>query len=96
MSLVQHVGNLGGMDREEALVDLFLPPSNRAASTDPFSERRLSIESGSCAGTSTRSVRRVVSYDALKPIEDTFEEDGGVTPYKVSAKRRISKLHAFH
>ncbi|CAI6336574.1 unnamed protein product [Periconia digitata] len=90
MSLVQHVGNLEGTDREEALVDLFLPPQDRENYPDHFSERRLSIESGTA--TSTRSLRRIVSYDALKPTEDTVEEDGGVTPYHVSTKRRIFQV----
>lgn len=91
MSLIQHVGYLEGTDREEALVDVFLPPLDRQTSHDAFAERRLSIESGSVAGNSTRSMRRIVSYDALRPIENTLEEDGGVTPYHVSTTRRIGE-----
>ncbi|PVI01233.1 MFS transporter-like protein Fmp42 [Periconia macrospinosa] len=88
MSLVQHVGNLEGTDREEALVNLFLPPLHRQASIDRVSE----LESGSCAGNSTRSLRRAVSYDVLRPVQDTLDEDGGVTPYHVSTIRRISQV----
>ncbi|KAF1950039.1 MFS general substrate transporter [Byssothecium circinans] len=90
MSLVQRVSNFEGTDREEALVDLFLPPLERATSNGHASERRLSSESGGWAGN--RSLRRAVSYDALKPAEDTLDEDGGVTPYKVSARRRIAQV----
>lgn len=90
MSLVQHVSNLEGTDREEALIDLFLPPLERAASLDRASERRLSVESG--GWPSTKSVRRVISYDALKPPEEAIEEYGGITPYNVSTTRRIGKL----
>jgi hypothetical protein len=87
MSLVQHVSILEGTDREEALVDLCLPPLERPFSLDHPVERRLSTESGGLF--SNRSVRRIVSYDALKPPEATIEEEGGVTQYHVSTKRRI-------
>ena len=89
MSLVQHVTNLEGTDREEALVDLFLPPLERQTDTERLSERRFSVESG--VRPSNKSIRRVVSYDALKPPEQTVEEDGGVTPYRVSTLKRVGE-----
>ncbi|KAF2642170.1 MFS general substrate transporter [Massarina eburnea CBS 473.64] len=90
MSLVRPVTTLGGTDREEALVDVFLPPLERQVSNHEYgSERRLSFESG--GWTSTKSIRRVISYDALKPAEDA-EEDGGVTQYHVSTKKRVAQV----
>ncbi|KAF2194441.1 MFS transporter-like protein Fmp42 [Zopfia rhizophila CBS 207.26] len=88
MSLAQHVTSIEGTDREEALVDLFLAPLERQASIT--SERRLSLENG-LPGHS-KSVKRVISYDALKPPEETQEEYGGVTPYNVSAAKRIAQI----
>jgi hypothetical protein len=88
MSLIQHVSNLEGHDREEALVDLFLPPLDRVVSAEQASVRRLSIESNGLAGN--KSIRRIVSYDALRPPDETVEEYGGVTPYHVSTARRVS------
>lgn len=85
MSLVQHVSQLEGQDREEALVDLFLPPLERAESV-ARSERRLSFGSGF---DSNRSIRRLASYDFLKPPEQTVEDYGGVTQYTVSTAKRI-------
>lgn len=86
MSLVQHVSQLEGQDRDEALVDLFLPPLERAESI-ARSERRLSFGSGF---DSNKSIRRLASYDYLKPPEDTVEEYGvGVTQYTVSTPKRI-------
>jgi len=87
MSLVQHVSNLEGTDREEPLIDLFLPPVERAASID----RRLSLES--CGLEHAKSVRRIASYDYLKAPEETIEEyDGGITPYKVPTSTRVGRL----
>jgi hypothetical protein len=89
MSLVQHVHPLEGQDREEALVDLFLPPLERAVSVERTTERRLSLESGFGPA---KSIRHVVSYDVLKPPEETVEEYGGVTQYHVSTAKRVGKL----
>lgn len=85
MSLVQHVSQLQGQDRDEALVDLFLPPLERAESI-ARSERRLSLNSGL---ESTKSIRRLASYDFLKQPEDTIEDYGGVTQYNVPTAKRI-------
>jgi hypothetical protein len=85
MSLVQHVSQLEGQDRDEALVDLFLPPLERAESV-ARSDRRFSFGSGL---DSTKSIRRLASYDFLKPPEDTVENYGGVTQYTVSTAKRI-------
>ena len=87
MSLVQHVSQLEGQDREEALVDLFLPPLERAESI-ARSEHRLSFGSGF---ESTKSIRRLASYDFLKQPEDTVEDinGGGVTQYNVPTAKRI-------
>ena len=90
MSLAQHVTSIEGTDREEALVDLFLPPLERHSSQDRASERRLSFEDGPLGHT--RSVTRIISYDALKPPEELPEEYGGVTPYNVSTLKRAGKL----
>lgn len=94
MSLIQHVTQQEGHDREEALVDLFLPPVDRQISRQEASERRLSIESAfSAAGFlgHGKQVRRIISYDAIKNPEEpvTGEEYGGLTPYKVSTAKRI-------
>lgn len=88
MSLVQHVSQLEGTDREEALVDLFLPPVERAESIARSDrERRLSVGSGF---DPDRSIRRLASYDYLKQPDDTIEEyGGGVTQYTVSTAKRI-------
>lgn len=88
MSLVQHVSQLEGQDREEALVDLFLPPLERVESIARSDrERRLSLGSGFDA---TRTVRRLASYDYLQQPDDTIEEySGGVTQYNVSTVKRI-------
>jgi hypothetical protein len=95
MSLVQHVHpneTLGATDREEALVDLFLPPLDRQASLDRATERRFSIESGFSGRQ--KSIRRIISYDALKAPEETTaaEEYGGVTQYHVRTWKRLGKL----
>ena len=88
MSLVQHVSQLEGQDREEALVDLFLPPLERAESfARSDRERRLSLGSGF---DPTRTVRRLASYDYLQQPDDTIEDyGGGVTQYNVSTIKRI-------
>ena len=89
MSLVQHVSQLEGQDREEALVDLFLPPIERAESI--ARERRYSSDSGF---ESTKSIRRLASYDFLKQPDDTIEDnDGGVTQYNVSTAKRIGSYN---
>ncbi|KAF1980354.1 MFS transporter-like protein Fmp42 [Bimuria novae-zelandiae CBS 107.79] len=91
MSLVQHVSQLEGQDREEALVDLFLPPLERAESIARSDrERRLSLGSGF---DGSKAVRRLASYDYLKPPEDTIEEyGGGVTQYTVSTTKRVAQV----
>jgi hypothetical protein len=93
MSLIQHVHAFEGTDREEALVDLFLPPLDRLETAERASIRRLSLESSGLA--SSKSIRRIVSYDALKPPEATVEEYGGVTPYNISTTRRLGKFFLF-
>jgi hypothetical protein len=94
MSLIQHVHPLEGIDREEALVDLFLPPLERTSSINDLHDhtpQRLSFDSQFPG--SQKSLRRVVSYDALKPPEETLpEEYGGLTPYRVSTAKRVGKL----
>ncbi|KAF2442634.1 MFS general substrate transporter [Karstenula rhodostoma CBS 690.94] len=90
MSLVQHVSQLEGQDREEALVNLFLPPLERAESV-ARSERRLSFGSDF---DGTKSIRRLASYDFLKPPEETVENYGGVTQYTVSTAKRIAQVIA--
>lgn len=95
MSLIQHVTQQEGTDREEALVDLFLPPVDRQISRQEASERRLSLESALSSagflGTPGKAVRRVISYDVIpKPEEPVAgEEYGGLTPYKVSTSTRV-------
>ncbi|KAF2011000.1 MFS general substrate transporter [Aaosphaeria arxii CBS 175.79] len=91
MSLIQHVTQTEGTDREEALVDLFLPPLERQITAERDAERRFSIESGFRPG-SLRSVRRVISYDALKPPEELPIDNGGVTQYTVSKRKRIAQV----
>ena len=98
MSLIQHVTQQEGTDREEALVDLFLPPVDRQLSRQDAAERRLSLESAiSGAGFLSvpgKSVRRVISYDVIpKPDEPVAgEEPGGLTPYKVPTGKRFGKF----
>lgn len=98
MSLIQHVTQQEGTDREEALVDLFLPPVDRQISRQEASERRLSLESAISGhagflGLPGKQVRRVISYDAIKKPDEPVagEEYGGLTPYKVSTAKRIGK-----
>lgn len=96
MSLVQHVTQQEGTDREEALVDLFLPPIDRQTNREHATERRLSLESAiSQAGffNAGKTIKRVISYDAIKkPDEPALgEEYGGITPYNVSTSKRIGK-----
>ncbi|KAF1994549.1 MFS general substrate transporter [Amniculicola lignicola CBS 123094] len=91
MSLIQHVTNVEGTDREEALVDLFLSPLERYTGERASErERRLSLESGFLG--SAKSIHRTISYDALKPPEETLEEYGGVTQYHVSTTRRLAQV----
>ncbi|KAL5117998.1 hypothetical protein ACEQ8H_004144 [Pleosporales sp. CAS-2024a] len=100
MSLIQHVTQVEGHDREEALVDLFLPPTDRQANREQAAERRLSLESavsGSAfLGLPGRAVRRVISYDAIKKPEEPVagEEYGGLTPYKTCTAKRVAQVVA--
>lgn len=96
MSLIQHVTQQEGTDREEALVDLFLSPIDRLHSREQASERRLSLSSQhSSAGflQTGKPVRRVISYDTLhKPeLPVAGDIDGGVTQYHVSTFKRAGK-----
>lgn len=99
MSLIQHVTQQEGTDREEALVDLFLSPIDRLQSREQASERRFSLSSQhSSVGflQTGKSVRRVISYDTLhKPeLPVAGDIDGGVTQYHVSTFKRAGKhLH---
>jgi hypothetical protein len=98
MSLVQHVTLQEGVDREEALVDLFLPPIERMISREQASERRLSQQSaisGSGFFNTGKTVRRVISYDAIKEplVPIATELDGGVTAYHVSTFKRVGTSH---
>ena len=93
MSLIQHVTQQEGTDREEALVDLFLSPIDRYENREQASERRHSLQSQySYAGflQPGKSVRRVISYDTLhEPLEPVAGDiDGGVTQYTVSTFKR--------
>ncbi|CAO2652511.1 Nn.00g007940.m01.CDS01 [Neocucurbitaria sp. VM-36] len=99
MSLIQHVTQQEGTDREEALVDLFLPPVDRQISRQEASERRYSLESAISGtagflGVPGKQVRRVISYDAIKKPEEPVagEEYGGLTPYKVSTAKRVGQV----
>ena len=95
MSLIQHVTQQEGHDREEALVDLFLPPIDRQINREQAAERRLSFESAVSSsgflGLPSKTIRRVISYDAIKKPDEPVagEEYGGLTPYKVSTAKRI-------
>ena len=94
MSLVQHVTQQEGTDREEALVDLFLPPIDRLINREHVTERRLSLESAiSHSGflSAGNSVRRVISYDAIRRPEEPAlgEEYGGITPYNIPTSTRV-------
>lgn len=95
MSLIQHVTQQEGHDREEALVDLFLPPIDRQINREQAAERRLSLESAISSsgflGLPGKSIKRVISYDAIKKVEQPVagEEYGGLTPYKVSVTKRV-------
>jgi len=101
MSLIQHVTQQEGTDRDEALVDLFLPPVDRHTNRQDAAERRQSFESAVSApgflAAPGRSVRRVISYDVIpKPDEPVpGEEPGGLTPYKVSTAKRIGKFFPY-
>lgn len=101
MSLIQHVTQIEGTDREEALVDLFLPPVDRQQNREQASIRRMSLESAishtGFLATPGKSVRRVISYDAIKKPEEPVagEEYGGLTPYKVSTTKRLGKFFLF-
>jgi hypothetical protein len=91
MSLIQHVTQQEGHDREEALVDLFLPPIDRQNNREQAAERRLSLESAISStgflGVPGKTIRRVISYDAIKKPE--LLVDGGITQYSVSPTKRI-------
>ncbi|KAF2715602.1 MFS general substrate transporter [Pleomassaria siparia CBS 279.74] len=92
MSLIQHVHPFEGQDRNEALVDLFNPLERQVSHDyDRVSERRLSFDSQFHG--SQKSMRRTISYDALKQPGDTVVvEDGGLTPYRVSTPKRIAQI----
>ncbi|OAL04799.1 MFS general substrate transporter [Phaeosphaeriaceae sp. SRC1lsM3a] len=100
MSLIQHVTQQEGHDREEALVDLFLPPIDRQINRGQAAERRLSLESAISSsgflGLPGKSIKRVISYDAIKKVEQPVagEEYGGLTPYKVSVTKRVAQVIA--
>jgi hypothetical protein len=96
MSLIQHVTQQEGHDREEALVDLFLPPIDRQNNREQAAERRLSLESAISStgflGLPGKTIRRVISYDAIKRPELPVAGElpvGGLTAYKVSPTKRI-------
>ncbi|KAF9695530.1 hypothetical protein EKO04_006484 [Ascochyta lentis] len=98
MSLIQHVTQQEGADREEALTDLFLSPIERLNSREQASERRrLSLTSQhSNAGFlhAGKSIKRVISYDTLhKPEEPVAGDvDGGITQYHVSTFKRAAQV----
>ncbi|KAF2827874.1 MFS general substrate transporter [Ophiobolus disseminans] len=98
MSLIQHVTQQEGHDREEALVDLFLPPIERHVNREQAAERRMSFESALSAsgflGLPSKTIKRVISYDAIKKPELPVagEEYGGLTPYKVSTTKRVVQI----
>jgi hypothetical protein len=96
MSLIQHVTQQEGHDREEALVDLFLPPVDRQNNREQAAERRYSLESAisnsGFLGIPGKTVRRVISYDAIKKPEEPVAGEGllgGTTQYKVSTTKRV-------
>ena len=92
MSLARHVAPFEDNDREEPLVDLFLPPVERGAAS-LLSERRLSNHSAAPASAPARSIRKQLSYDAFAPPDEIHHEHGGVTPYNVPAARRVGRLN---
>ncbi|KAH5368081.1 hypothetical protein HBI48_061300 [Parastagonospora nodorum] len=100
MSLIQHVTQVEGHDREEALVDLFLPPTDRQNNREQAAERRQSFDSAVSSsaffGLPGKTLRRVISYDAIKNPELPVpgEEYGGLTPYKVSTTKRVAQVIA--
>ncbi|KAF2845921.1 MFS transporter-like protein Fmp42 [Plenodomus tracheiphilus IPT5] len=102
MSLIQHVTQQDGTDRDEALVDLFLPPVDRQISRQEASERHFSLESaisgaGFLGGQGQgKTIKRVISYDVLpRPeVPVTGEEYGGLTPYKVPTSKRVVQVIA--
>lgn len=91
MSLAQHVTNHEGNDREEALVDLFVPPLEREFSV--ASERRPSLDSAGGPIGHGKTLRKVISYNAFAPPGDKPEVNGGLTPYHVSTAKRIGELN---
>lgn len=102
MSLIQHVTQQEGADREEALTDLFLSPIDRLNSREQASERRrLSLSSQhSNAGflLAGKSIKRVISYDTLHRPEEPVagDVDGGITQYRVSTFKRAGKFPRPH
>ncbi|UPX16567.1 uncharacterized protein EKO05_0006960 [Ascochyta rabiei] len=98
MSLIQHVTQQEGADREEALADLFLSPIDRLNSREQASERRrLSLSSQhSNSGFlhAGKSIKRVISYDTLHRPEEPVagDVDGGVTQYHVSTFKRAAQV----
>jgi hypothetical protein len=96
MSLIQHVTQQEGHDREEALVDLFLPPVDRQNNREIVAERRVSLESAitnsGFLGLPSKTLRRVISYDAIKKPEVPVAgelPDIGVSQYKISTTKRV-------
>jgi hypothetical protein len=96
MSLIQHVTQQEGHDREEALVDLFLPPVDRQNNREIAAERRLSFESAATnsgfLGLPSKTIRRVISYDAIKNPELPVAGevlDGGLSQYHISTTKRV-------
>lgn len=90
MSLVQHVTATEGTDREPLFSDFGETGSRRGS---------ISSHHGSAYhyGTigSTKSVRRVLSYDVFPPAQPPVVEEtkGAVNAYQVSTARRIGMLH---
>jgi hypothetical protein len=81
MSLVQRVTPLEGTDREPV-------------EHEPWQQRRYSYGSIK-PPASVRSVRRVISYDALpRPAEESqaTHPTGGVAAYKISTAKRLGEF----
>lgn len=89
MSLVQHVNSTEGVDREPLQLDV---PSSWNGSIGYGA-----IDSGHSlrqVPSYQRSLRRVLSYDAIANPEEPSQATGptgGVTQYKVSPIRRVGE-----
>ncbi|KAK3111227.1 hypothetical protein LTR53_013738 [Teratosphaeriaceae sp. CCFEE 6253] len=101
MSLVQRVTSIEGTDRESPrLPDEWLSPILSAArgphygsfsGGPPLAQRDLHLRGKG----SVRSLRRVISYDALPHSQQpsqAIHPTGGVTPYKVSNAKRLAQV----